>query len=251
MPAATADTTGTADVERALARLDLAGLEREYRDQDEFLHLADVLPRAVVERLVADAVRLEPGLHRSYIPRHKKSGSVSHFAIADGGPALYGLYRSEALRAFLSRLTGAALQTCPNDDPHACALYFYTEPGDHMGHHYDTSYYRGARYTVLVGLVQDSSSRLVCRLHTRTPGRAPRDLAIATTPGSLVVFNGDRVYHGVSPSRSGERRIVLSLEYVTSREMGRLSRAFSNLKDAFAYFGVRSIWQARGRRRPR
>jgi hypothetical protein len=43
---------------------------------------------------------------------------------------------------------------------------------------------------------------------------------------------------------------VLTLEYVTSQEMQPLKRAFSRLKDAFAYFGVRSIWQAARRRRP-
>ena len=52
-----------------------------------------------------------------------------------------------------------------------------------MGRHYDTSYYKGARYTILVGLVQESSSRLLCRLHTRQPDRTPRDLAVATTAG--------------------------------------------------------------------
>jgi hypothetical protein len=62
-----------------------------------------------------------------------------------------------------------------------------------------------------------------------------------------VVFNGDRVYHAVSPCHDGERRVMFTLEYVTSREMGRLQRAFSNLKDGFAYFGVRSLWQSRPR----
>ena len=100
---------------------------------------------------------------------------------------------------------------------------------------------------MLVGLVQNSTSRLRCRLHTRQPGRAPRDLEVATTPGAMVIFNGDKVYHGVSPSREGDRRVVFTMEYVTSREMGRAQRLFSNLKDAFAYFGVGALWRGRGR----
>jgi hypothetical protein len=231
----------------AVRAVDEARLQREYWDQDEFLFVPEFLSPAVVERLLEDVSRLEPGLNRNYIPRHKKGGSVSHFAIAEGGPALLAFYRSDAFRRFLSRLVRADLKLCPAEDPHACALYFYTEAGDHIGHHYDTSYYKGARYTVLVGLVQDSSSRLLCRLHTRQPGRAPRDLAVATTPGAMVIFNGDKVYHGVSPSQAGDRRVVLTLEYVTSQEMGRLQRAFSNLKDAFAYFGIKSLFQSRGR----
>jgi len=248
IPAASAVS---AAVEGAVSVLDLATLEREYWEQDEFLCLPRFLPPSALGALLQDVERLEPGLNRNYIPGHKKGGSVSHFDIADRGPALLAFYHLPAFRAFLSRLVGADLELCPDEDPHACALYFYTEAGDHMGYHYDASYYKGARYTVLVGLVQDSSSLLLCRLHTRQPGREPRDLAIATTPGSVVIFNGDKVYHGVSPSRAGERRVVLTMEYVTSREMGRAKRLFSNLKDAFAYFGVRSLWQGAGRRNGR
>jgi len=237
----------TAEIDAALARLDAARLAQEYWAQDEFLFIKEFLPPAAVEALLDDVRRLEPGLNRNYIPRHKKGGSVSHFAIADDGPALLAFYRSERFRRFLGGLVGAELQLCPDEDPHACALYFYTEAGDHMGYHYDTSYYTGARYTVLFGLVQDSSSRLLCRLHTRRPGHPPVEMAVATEPGSMVIFNGDKVYHGVSPSREGERRVVLTMEYVTSREMGRTQRLFSNLKDAFAYFGIRALW--RGRRR--
>jgi hypothetical protein len=245
-------STFTAEIERALDRLDVERLEREYWAQDEFLLIPRFLDPAAVGPLLDDLRGLEPGLNRNYIPRHKKGGSVSHFAIADDGPALLAFYRSERFRRFLSRLVHADLKLCPDEDPHACALYFYTEAGDHMGYHYDTSYYKGARYTVLFGLVQDSSSRLQCRLHTRQPGRAPVDMAVATQPGSMVIFNGDKVYHGVSPSREGDRRVVYTMEYVTSQEMGRAKRLFSNLKDAFGYFGIRALLRGRGRaRRPR
>jgi hypothetical protein len=237
----------TAEIDAALDRLDTSRLEREYWAQDEFLFIPQFLPETAVGALLDDLRRLEPGLNRNYIPRHKKGGSVGHFAISDDGPALLAFYRSERFRRFLSQLVRADLKLCPDEDPHACALYFYTEAGDHMGRHYDTSYYKGARYTVLVGLVQDSASRLRCRLHTRQPGRPPVDLAVATEPGSMVIFNGDKVYHGVSPSREGERRVVFTMEYVTSQEMGRARRFFSNLKDAFGYFGIRAL--LRGRRR--
>ena len=246
---AAAATVIATEVDRAVAALDREALGRRYWEQGEFLFLPSFLDAATVSRLTDEVERLEPGLNRNYIPRHKKGGSVSHFAIAEGGPGLLAFYRSTAFRDFLAGLVRADLKLCPDEDPHACALYFYTEAGDHMGHHYDTSYYKGARYTVLCGLVQESSSRLQCRLRTRRAGAQPVDLAVATEPGSLVIFNGDKVYHGVSPSQAGDRRVVLTLEYVTSREMHPLKRAFSNLKDAFAYFGVRSLFQSARRRR--
>src|SRR5258705_10761506 len=58
----------------------------------------------------------------------------------------------------------------PDDDPHAYALYFYTRAGDHIGWHYDTSYYAGRRYTLLLGVIEESSCRLDYQLHTRKRG---------------------------------------------------------------------------------
>jgi hypothetical protein len=76
------------------------------------------------------------------------------------------LYRSPAFMEVISRLVGAMVMPCPDNDPHACALYFYTKPGDHIGFHYDTSYYKGARYTILTGLVQLSTEcRLIAQLY--------------------------------------------------------------------------------------
>jgi hypothetical protein len=37
------------------------------------------------------------------------------------------------------------LLECPPEDPHSHALYYYTEPGDHIGYHYDSSFYKVMR----------------------------------------------------------------------------------------------------------
>jgi hypothetical protein len=133
---------------------------------------------------------------------------------------------------------------CPEDDPHSCALYYYTEPGDYIGYHYDTSYYRGARYTVLLGIVQNSPScQLVCQIHKDDPARETKEVSLETHPGTLVLFNGNKLWHAVTPLAAGEERIVLTMEYVTTQEMGRFQRIFSNLKDAFAYFGISALWR--------
>jgi hypothetical protein len=234
-----------AGVERALATVDADALRRTYREQGEFVHLERWLPPALVARMVAEVERVRPAINRNYIPRHKKGGSVSYHTLVEQAPTILALYRAPAFIRFLETLTGARLQPCPPGDPHACALYFYTEPGDHIGFHFDTSYYRGARYTVLVGLLERSSSRLVCQLHKRDPGRTPVELALATHPGTFILFNGDRLWHAVTPLGPGEERVSLTLEYVTDPSMHPVKRLFSNLKDAFAYFGVRQVFLKR------
>jgi hypothetical protein len=197
-----------------------------------------------VARLVQEVERVRPQIHRNYIPRHKKGGSVSYYTLVEQAPAILALYRAPAFIAFLSALTGRALQPCPESDPHACALYFYTEPGDHIGFHFDTSYYKGARYTVLIGLIERSSSRLVCQLYKNDPrGRPVVELQLATHPGTVVAFNGDKLWHAITPLRDDEERVSLTLEYVTDPSMHPVKRLFSNLKDAFAYFGLRAVFR--------
>src|SRR5262249_35247073 len=151
-----------------------------------------------------------------------KGGSVSYYTLSEQAPAIVGLYRAPAFIEFLAAVTGRRLVTCPASDPHACALYLYTEPGDHIGFHYDTSYYRGERFTVLIGLIEQSSSRLSCQLYRDVAGREPLSLDLRTDPGTVVLFNGDKLWHAITPLGEGEERVSLSLEYVTDPSMSRV-----------------------------
>lgn len=235
-------------VEQAVAALDVERVRKEYWEQNEFVFLPQFLPRTTVEAaLVPEVERLKPDLNRNYIPKHKKGGSVSYFTLIEKAPVFLELYRSPAFVRFLSRLVGTRLMLCPDHDPHSCALYYYTEPGDHIGFHYDTSYYKGARYTILMGLVDRSElCRLVCQLYKDDPSRETKELSLATAPGDVVIFNGDKLWHAVTPLGEGEERVALTLEYVTSQEMGAFKRLYSNLKDAFAYFGIRAVFKRPG-----
>ncbi len=220
---------------------DPLSLARSFREQDRFAVVEGFLEGGALAPLLAEANALRSRVNRNYVPRVKKGGSVSAFDIRLAAPAVWELYNSPALRGWLDTVTGEQLLTCPDDDPHACALYYYSEPGDHIGWHFDTSFYRGRRYTVLIGLVQQSSCELVAQLHARDASRSPDEVRVTTHPGTLVVFDGDRVRHCVTPSKAGEDRIVLSLEYVTDRHMGFVQRLISTAKDAVAYFGVRGL----------
>ena len=227
-----------------LSALDLAALHAEFEANEEFIVIPDFVTRDELRELLAALPLLEPRVHRNFIPGHKKGGSISRYELDDHAPAFAAFYRSGTLLTFLANLCGRALMHCPADDPHSYALYYYTEAGDHVGFHYDTSYYKGARYTVLLGLVDQSSCRLEYQLFRDNDQRATECGAIAITPGTLVVFNGDKVWHRVTPCASGERRVVLTLEYVTGLGMHPLRRFMSNMKDAIAYFGFRQVFSA-------
>ncbi len=226
-----------------VADLDHAQLHARFVAQNEFLALENFLAPAWLEALNAALPALEPHVHRNYIPRHKKGGSISRYDLDGLAPQFGQLYRSPALLDFFAKITGQPLLLCPGNDPHTYALYYYTEAGDHIGYHYDTSYYRGARYTILLGIVDDSSCRLEYQLYKDDPTRAMREEAMPLAPGSLVIFNGDKLYHRITPLGERERRIALTLEYVTSASMHPVRRFVSNMKDAIAYFGFRQVFK--------
>jgi len=231
------------EVHLALQQHRVDDLMEDYTNQGEFLALENFLPQHVMDMFIEEVQQIRTHLNRNYIPGHKKGGSISFYLLRQSAPSLLAFYRDPRLREWFSQLAGEQLLLCPEDDPHACALYFYTEKGDHIGYHYDTSYYKGARYTALLGLVDRSSSRLVCRLHTKDAVAKPQELSMTTDPGVLIFFNGDKLYHAVTPLGENEERIVLTMQYVTNPEMGRFKRWYSNLKDAVGYFGLSALFR--------
>jgi len=238
------------NVNRAVGAIDFNETRRGYWDQNEAVFIDQFLSADVVEQfLLPEVEQLRSHIHRNYIPRHKKGGSVSYYTLLEKSSVFLTLYRSPVFIDFLSRMVNAQVRLCPENDPHACALYYYTEPGDHIGFHYDTSYYKSARYTVLMGLVQKTENcRLVCHLYKDDAKREMKEVQVSTQPGSMVIFNGDKLWHAITPLGEGEERVVLTMEYVINPEMGKFKRFVSNMKDAIAYFGFSELLKSRPRR---
>lgn len=231
-----------AEVTEALRRIDLETVRAAYWRQDEFVYLERCLPLPLVERFLAEVECVRPAVHRVRVPGRKKSGSVSYHVLCRQAPAIVTLYRTPAFIDFLAAVTGRSLMLCPERDPHSCALYVYTEPGDFIRPHYDRSFYEGARFTVLLGLVNRTRSTLACELFRGDEQRAPVELQLATEPGTLVIFNGDKLWHWVTPLGENEERVVLTMEYLTALGMNPFKRFISDMKDAVSYFGFREVF---------
>jgi len=232
-----------------LAEFDLLSLRREFVQQGGFVQLRDFLTPEITAQLVASIAKVNASVNRNYLPGHKQGGSVSRHSIDVLAPFIADLYRSAALINWLAELTGEPLQVSPAADPHAYALYFYTLPGDHISWHYDTSYYRGRRYTLLLGIIDESSCRLDYELHTRDADVPVVSGSVQIAPGGMVFFDGDRLRHRITPLAAGEQRVSLTFEYLTDPRMHAAWRLISNMKDAVAYFGFRQVFRRLVRRR--
>jgi hypothetical protein len=237
------------DVNQALAaRLGGFGMQplrREFAQRGAFLHMRDFLTPEITTQLIAAVESVKASVYRNYLPGHKQGGCVSRHVMDGLAPVIAELYRSAALIDWLGQLAGKRLQVSPPKDPHAYARYFYTLPGDHIGWHYDTSYYVGRRYTLLLGIIDDSSCRLDYELHTREKGAAVVPGSVLIPSGGMVFFDGDKLRHRITPLGAGEVRVSLAFEYVTDPRMHPYWRLISNMKDSVAYFGFRQ-----GFRRP-
>ena len=240
------DETLAAHLQRLSPERQTAKLHETFDNQGAFLYLDDFLPREFTEKLVAAVHAVTPAINRNYLPGHKQGGSVSRHAIDELAPFIAELYRSPALISWLEKISGDTLQESPADDPHAYALYFYTKAGDHIGWHYDTSYYEGRRYTLLLGVMDDSSCRLDYELHTRTPEIPDQPGSVQIPPGGLVFFDGDKLRHRITPARANEFRVSLTFEYVTNPNMRPWQRFISNMKDSIAYFGFGQVFRRKG-----
>lgn len=235
---------------QARTRQDLGELRRTYLNQDEFVVIDNFVPEEVLREWDRQFEQVRPHIHRNFIPKHKKGGSVAYSLVSQNAPAITEVYHDPGFIDFLQKIVDARIKECPDSDQHRCALYSYTEQGDHIGWHYDTSYYKDRRWTVLVGFQDRSSSRLLCELHTRNPGHQVEKLELQIKPGMVVVFNGDKVRHCVTPVKAGETRHIVSMQYVTTAEMNPFMRFVSNMKDAIAYFGFKGVFAGGSKQKP-
>src|SRR5437773_10961040 len=130
------------EIERALARLDIAAVKRTYWEQNEFFDLERWVPASIIERMVAEVERVRPAVHRNYIARHKKGGSVSYYTLVEQAPTILAFYRAPAFIRFLADVTCQPLHPCPASAPHSSALSFYTAPASPLARRFAPSYYQ-------------------------------------------------------------------------------------------------------------
>lgn len=177
---------------------------------------------------------------RSYLPTHKKGGTVAYSTLRERAPALVGHYLSKDLRQIVSRIVGLEISPTPLHDESSCSVLFYEKPGDHINWHYDHNFYRGRHFTVLIPVVNRgrdgglSAARLLAR-------QRGREVEIATPPNRMIVFEGAKVRHKVTPIGEGERRAVWSMTYCTDPRNSAVQGVARRVKDT-AFFGLRSLW---------
>jgi hypothetical protein len=202
------------------------------------------LPNFMAEAQFAGLVReveALAGAERSYVPTHKKGGTIAYETLIERAPSVAELYHSEALRSLVSRTVGVKVDPTPLHDQSSLSILVYDRPGDHIGWHYDHNFYRGRHFTLLLPVVNighAASGLSHARLSAKTDGV---EREIEMPPNTLVLFEGAKVLHKVSPIVEGERRVVISMTYCADSRSSGVQAVARRLKDT-AFFGVRALW---------
>jgi len=126
-------------------------------------------------------------------------------------------------------------QSLPGFEHHVCRI------PDHIGWHYDHNFYKGRHFTVLLTIENCGHQPDGLSAARLTMKRGRSEPVMATPPNTLVVFEGARVRHKVTPAAAGERRVVLSMTFCTDDRHSRLQDFLRRVKDT-AYFGPRALW---------
>lgn len=237
------------DLDRRLVEIKAASASItpvEWRDRslpsfDERLAvLPNLLPAELLARIAREIHQLSAS-ERSYVPAHKKGGTIAYETLCAQAPAVVALYNSPWLHAVLSRIIGVTVSPTPLNDQSSCSVLVYERPGDHIGWHYDHNFYKGRHFTVLVPIVNRNAANdglSAARLSARIGGQ---DREIPTPPNQLVVFEGAHVLHKASPIAEGERRVVLSMTFATDPRSTVVQGVTRRIKDT-AFFGLRALW---------
>ncbi|MGE3875240.1 MAG: 2OG-Fe(II) oxygenase [Parvibaculaceae bacterium] len=202
--------------------------------------LDDILPPDDFSCLVEEVEKLVE-TERSYLPAHKKGGTVAYETLARKAPSLVALYRSQDLQALISDIVKLRLETTPLHDQSSCSVLFYEKPGDHIGWHYDHNFYKGRHFTVLIPVInrgREPGGLSQARLVVRQNGR---ERVIPTPPNAMIVFEGAKVRHKVTPIGEGEKRVIWSMTYCADPRNSAFQGMARRVKDT-AFFGLRALW---------
>lgn len=178
---------------------------------------------------------------RSFVPTHKKGGTIAYDTLRERAPGVVAFYRSAALIEQMSAIVGEQLQVTPERDNSSCSILVYEQPGDHIGWHYDHNFYRGRHVTVLLPVVNRnaggndlSAGRLYAKVDRE-------ERMVPTPPNQLVIFEGAKLLHRATAIAAGERRVLLSMTFGTDPRNSLPKEIARRIKDS-AFFGLRALW---------
>lgn len=221
-------------------RLERAALHQEF-ERDWLLRVENFLAPETFQRLQQECLENLPHLERNYVPRHKQGGTVAYETLHRTAPNCLGFYHSPELASWLDDVIGAKVGPTANYDQSSCSILCYTEPGDHIGWHFDHNFYQGRHFTALLSVKNSSAAGGVSASQLMRQTMDGQEITVDTSENVFVLFEGNKVRHKATPTQAGDLRIILSMTFGTDSRTGGLKEIIRRCKDT-AFFGIRALW---------
>jgi len=207
---------------------------------ERIVAVADFLAPESLEALRAECLANRPRIERSYLPGHKKGGTLSYEAIHRHAPACLAFYHAPQVHRWLSEVVGETLVPTADHDQSSCSILCYDQAGDHINWHYDHNFYRGRHFTILLSLVNRSAAGGISAGRLMQRKKNGEEPTWECPENTLVIFEGARVLHRASPIAEGDLRVMLSMTLCTNPKINPVMELVRRIKDT-AYYGPRAL----------
>jgi hypothetical protein len=204
--------------------------------------VGDFLEPASLAALRDEAMMVSGRKVRSYVPTHKKGGTVSYEQIHEACPSCLAFYHCEEIWRFVSQVVGENVRPAGDHDQSAESILFYDEAGDHIHWHFDHNFYEGRQFTVLINLVNRSAGGGPSASTLVYKNSQGAEVEVDTSENTLVIFEGSKVLHRATPTAEGDLRIMLSMTFNTAPTISAFGELKRRIKDT-AFFGLRVLWK--------
>lgn len=166
------------------------------------------LPEKFREKLLeiseTEGVRIE-------IPK-KHQKNISYNTLKENIPEIEDWYMM--LPNIVSPYISHKLQVAPEDVKTRICLVVYEKEGDYIDWHFDTNHYSGRFFTLLVPV----STEITCGNYVYKD-HEEKEQVLEVEKSQAILFEGDKVFHRGKALCANQRRVILSLTFVTSQNM--------------------------------
>jgi len=126
----------------------------------------------------------------------------------------------------LSPYIDETLKVVPEDIKTRICLVVYEKEGDYIDWHFDTNHYDGRFFTLLVPVSTEATcGNYMYRDHNEN------DKVLEVEKSQAILFEGDKVYHRGRELCANQRRVILSMTFVTSDQMNPWNYCLHKVKE--------------------
>ena len=192
-------------------------------DKDSFCGI-QVINLSLPEEYRSKLLKLSEtnGIRIEIPKKHQKN--ISYNELKKEVPDIDDWY--ESLSSVLSPYIDETLKVVPKDIKTRICLVVYEKEGDYIDWHFDTNHYNGRFFTLLIPI----STEATCGNYVYKDHNEKEEI-IEVEKSQAIFFEGDKVYHRGKELCANQRRVILSLTFVTDDSMNVWNYCLHKVKE--------------------